>query len=79
MDNIWLGIVQRDPLAVGQRRDYKWKRSDVNVPNTWAIWANRYVPTEDHPEACGYFITSSINSRFHDDNCFTHLRFICEW
>ena len=70
MDYIWLGIVQRDPLAVGRWRNYKWKRSDVNVPSTLKVWENRYVPTEDHPEACGYFIASSINSRFHDDKLF---------
>ena len=70
---IWLGIIQSDPQAVGQHRDYKWKRSDENVPNTWAIWANRYLPSKDQPEACGYFNTATVNSRLHDNRC-THIR-----
>ena len=76
---IWLGVVQRDPLAVGQWRHYKWKRSDVDIPSTEEMWANRYVPSEVYPEACGFFNTNKVNSLLHDDLCTEYHRFICEW
>ena len=77
--HIWLGVVQHDPLAVGQWRHYKWKRSDVDIPNTDEIWSNRYLPSVAHPESCGYFISYWVDSRLHDDCCSMVQEFICEW
>ena len=79
MMSIWLGVVQSDPLAVGTHRHYKWKRSDVDIPSTTAMWANRYLPSADHPESCGYFIPTWGDSRLHDDQCSFRIDFICEW
>ena len=71
--------MQRDPVAVGKNRDYKWKRFDVDIPSTDEIWANRYVPSVDHRESCGYFITYRVDSRLQDDQCSKVQDFICEW
>ena len=79
VSHIWVGVVQRDPLAVGQFRDYKWKRSDVDIPSTEEMWANRYVPSEASPESCGYVITTWIDSRLFDGYCSIARFFICEW
>ena len=53
--SVWLGIVQQDPDAVGIYRDFKWSRSNINIPSTGEWWANRYVPTATYPVSCGYF------------------------
>ena len=76
---VWLGAVQRDPLAVGRWRHYKWKRSNVDIPSTGEMWHNRYVPTDSYPEACGQLIPNSFNSRLHDESCYDQVLFICEW
>ena len=34
--HLWIGIVQRDPNQRGKYRNYKWARSNENVPSTTA-------------------------------------------
>ena len=76
---VWLGVVQLDPLAVGKFRHYKWKRSNMSIPNTGMVWGNRYVPTVSYPEACGHFIHDLSDSRLYDHSCSSNIWFICEW
>ena len=73
-----LAIVQQDAEAVGHYRDFKWSRSNENIPSTDEIWANRWLNTVTFQEACGYFRTNVYDSRFHDDDCSLERRFICE-
>ena len=76
---VWLGAVQRDPLAVGKWRNYKWKTSNKDIPSTSMVWANRYLPTDSNPEACGQLIPKWFDSRLQDESCHYHAWFICEW
>ena len=81
MDNPyrWVGIVQRDPNELGQFRQYKWLRSDVEVPNTTHYWWNRYLPSSSYPEACGHVHLGKDNSEFHDNDCAVGAGLICEY
>ena len=73
--SVWRGIVQSDPTAVDKFREYKWKRSNIAIPNTIAVW---YVP-EAHPESCGNFRGEKPDSHFSDESCFGRTWFLCEW
>ena len=79
LSEVWLGVVQRNPLDVDQFREYKWERSDVDVPSTEEMWANRYHPSESQAEICGYFMTTLVDSRLLDGSCSFARYFICEW
>ena len=74
----WVGIVQGNPQDTSIKRDYKWLRSDDNIPNSGEIWANRYVPYK-RDTACGQILPHSENSKLHDNYCTQKVGFICEW
>ena len=73
--SVWLGIVQSDPTDVDKFRDYKWKRFNINIPTTIAVW---YVPNR-HPESCGNFRGDFFDSTFYDEHCSGLASFLCEW
>ena len=77
--NLWVGIRQRDMLQKGHYRDYKFYKSGIDVPNTNAYWANKYLPYYHDPEACGILVPLEVNSKFHDHLCTTSRGLVCEW
>ena len=36
--------------------NYKWQRSNLDIPSTSAHCENRWVPVWNYPEACGYLV-----------------------
>ena len=73
--SVWLWIVQSDPTDVDKFREYKWKRSNLAIPTTIAVW---YVPI-NYPESCGNFRGENLDSRFSDESCSGRTWFLCEW
>ena len=75
----WVGVVQQDPNAQGKWRDFKWYWSDTLIPSTVDFWANRYVPSDNFPPACGGLYTGENYNRLYDNDCNAGYAAICEW
>ena len=75
---IWIGIAQRDVNQRGVHRDFKWVKSNEDIPSTSEYWENRVIP-QSNLEACGMFDLNGPNSKFHDSICSSPFKVICEW
>ncbi len=80
----WLGIIERDPVQIGNRRDYKWLTSGLDIPSTDQFWENRYVSHTLTEGACGYISSydTAHEAKFYDKPCSESTiitAFICEW
>ena len=62
----------------GFYRDFKWLRSDVNVPSTAEYWRSRYLSKDQDVEGFDY-LHSGMNSKLFDGYEHTLKGFVCEW
>ena len=81
VNQLWLGIIQRDLQQRGTERDFKFYKSGIDIPSANEYWPNRYLPEwAEQSEGCGYIWPPDNTSRFHDKRCENaNQGFICEW